>query len=233
MKHSRRHTENIALLEKGTEYTLSEGISILKKAKSAKFDETVDVAIRLGVDPRRADQMIRGAVSLPHGTGKQVRVLVLASDAKQKEAKDAGADYVGLEDYLQKIQEGWLECDVIIATPDVMSSVGKFGKILGPRGMMPNPKSGTVTFDVAKAVQEVKAGKIEFRVERTGIVHVGVGKLSFDEQKIKENIKAFVETIIRVKPVTAKGQYIRSATISSTMGPGIRIDRNALMDEVK
>jgi large subunit ribosomal protein L1 len=233
MKHSRRHNENITLIKRGVEYSLDEGISILKKAKSAKFDETVDVAIRLGVDPRRADQMLRGAVSLPNGTGKSVRVLVLASDAKQKEATDAGADYVGLDEYLQKIQGGWLDCDVIIATPDVMSSVGKFGKVLGPRGMMPNPKSGTVTFEVAKAVKEVKAGKIEFRVDRTGIVHVGVGKLSFDHQKIKENIKAFVETIVRIKPTSQKGQYIRSATISSTMGPGIHIDRNALMEEIK
>ncbi len=233
MKRSRRYMENSALLEKGAEYTLDEAISLLKKIKTAKFDETVDVALRLGVDPRRADQMVRGAVSLPHGTGKSVRVLVLTKGTKEKEAEDAGADYVGLDEYLQKIQGGWLEFDAVIATPDVMSSVGKLGKILGPRGLMPNPKSGTVTFDVGKAVQEVKAGKIEFRVDRTGIIHVGIGKLSFEAQQIKDNVKTFVDTIVRMKPASTKGQYIRSATISSTMGPGIRIERNALMDEIK
>jgi large subunit ribosomal protein L1 len=233
MKRSKRYIENKALLTKETDYTLDESISLLKKTKSAKFDETVNVALRLGIDPRRSDQMIRGAVSLPHGIGKEVRVLVLTKGAKETEAQDAGADYVGLDDYLEKIKEGWLECDVIIATPDVMSSVGKFGKILGPKGMMPNPKSGTVTFDVGQAVKEVKAGKIEFRVDRNAIVHVGVGKLSFEEDKLKDNIKTFIETIIRMKPASTKGQYLKSATLSSTMGPGIHLERAALLDEIK
>ena len=233
MKRSKRYTENQKKVEKGKEFTLDESIALLKSTANAKFDETIDVALRLGVDPRHSEQMIRGAVSLPHGLGKTVRVLVLTKGAKEKEAQEAGADYVGLDDYLEKIQQGWFEFDVIIATPDVMSSVGKFGKILGPKGLMPNPKSGTVTFDVAKAVQEVKAGKIEFRVDRTGIVHVGVGKVSFEENKIKDNVKTFIETIIRMRPASAKGQYLKSATISSTMGLGIRLDKNALLEEIK
>ncbi|MEE4312839.1 MAG: 50S ribosomal protein L1 [candidate division KSB1 bacterium] len=233
MKHSKRYNKSQDKLENGKEYTLDEGVALLKSFEAAKFDETVDVALRLGIDPRHADQMVRGAVSLPHGIGKTVRVLVLTKGAKEAEAKEAGADYVGLDDYLEKIQQGWFEFDVIIATPDVMSSLGKFGKILGPKGLMPNPKSGTVTFDVGKAVQEVKAGKIEFRAERNGIVHVGVGKLSFDGDKIRENIVAFMETIVRMKPASIKGQYLRSVTISSTMGPGIRLDRSALMDALK
>ena len=233
MKRSKRYTENQKKVEKGKEFTLDESIALLKSTANAKFDETIDVALRLGVDPRHSEQMIRGAVSLPHGLGKTVRVLVLTKGAKEKEAQEAGADYVGLDDYLEKIQQGWFEFDVIIATPDVMSSVGKFGKILGPKGLMPNPKSGTVTFDVAKAVQEVKAGKIEFRVDRTGIVHVGVGKVYFEENKIKDNVKTFIETIIRMRPASAKGQYLKSATISSTMGLGIRLDKNALLEEIK
>lgn len=233
MKRSKRYKENQSKIEKGKEYSLDEGIALLKALKKAKFDETVDVALRLGVDPRHADQMIRGAVSLPNGLGKTIRVLVLTKGAKEREANEAGADYVGLDDYLEKIQQGWLDFDVIIATPDVMSVVGRFGKILGPKGLMPNPKSGTITFEIEKAVKEVKAGKIEFRVDRNGIVHVGVGKLSFDDNKIKDNIKAFVETIIRMKPASAKGQYLRSATIASTMGPAIRLDRNALLEEIK
>ena len=233
MKRTKRYKTNQKDLEKGKEYTLDEGVSLLKSTANAKFDETIDVALRLGIDPRHADQMIRGAVSLPHGLGKTIRVLVLTKGAKEKEAKDAGADYVGLDEYLEKIKQGWFEFDVIIATPDVMSAVGKFGKILGPKGLMPNPKSGTVTLDVGKTIEEVKAGKIEFRVDRTGIVHVGVGKASFEENKIKDNIKAFVETIVRMKPASAKGQYLKTATISSTMGLGIRLNRNALLDELK
>ncbi|MBN1155584.1 50S ribosomal protein L1 [candidate division KSB1 bacterium] len=233
MKRSKRYNKNSEILEKGKEYSLDEAIDLMKQCAPAKFDETVDVALRLGVDPRHSDQMIRGAVSLPHGLGKTVRVLVLTKGAKEKEAQDAGADYVGLDEYLDKIQEGWFEFDVIVATPDVMGNLGKFGKILGPKGLMPNPKSGTVTFDVGKAVQEVKAGKIDFRVDRTGIVHVAVGKVSFENQKIRDNIKTFIETIIRMKPATAKGQYLRSATISSTMGPGIHLDRSLLLEEVK
>jgi len=233
MKRSKRYIKNSEILEKGKEYSLDEAIELLKKCAPAKFDETVDVAVRLGVDPRHSDQMLRGAVSLPHGLGKTVRVLVLTKGAKEKEAQEAGADYVGLDEYLEKIQEGWFEFDVIIATPDVMGNIGKFGKILGPKGLMPNPKSGTVTFDIGKAVQEVKAGKIEFRVDRTGIVHVAVGKISFENQKIRDNIKAILDTIIRLKPASAKGQYLRSAAISSTMGPGIRLDRSLLLEEAK
>ncbi len=233
MKISKRHTKNLEKIQQGKEYTLEEGIDFLKQSEKAKFDETVDVALRLGVDPRHSDQMIRGAVSLPHGLGKTVRVLVLTKGAKEKEASDAGADYVGLDDYLEKIQGGWFDFDVIVATPDVMSAVGKFGKILGPKGLMPNPKSGTVTFDIGKAVKEVKAGKVEFRVDRTGIVHIGVGKLSFDKENIKHNVLAIVETIIRMKPASAKGQYLKSATISSTMGIGVRLDKAALLEQIK
>lgn len=233
MKRSKRYLDIRKKIESGKEYSLDDAISLLKATANAKFDETVDVALRLGVDPRHADQMIRGAVSMPHGIGKTVRVLVLTKGIKETEAKEAGADYIGLDDYLEKIQQGWLEFDVIIATPDVMGAVGKLGKILGPKGLMPNPKSGTVTMDVGKAVKEVKAGKIEFRVDRTGIVHVGVGKVSFDQNKIKDNVKAFVDTIIRMKPASAKGQYLRSATITSTMGVGIRLDRSMLLEEIK
>ncbi|MBD3289889.1 50S ribosomal protein L1 [candidate division KSB1 bacterium] len=233
MKRSKRYKEIISQMDRGKKYSLDEAIQILKSAPKAQFDETIDFALNLGVNPRHADQMIRGAVSLPHGLGKTVRVLVLTKGAKEKEAKDAGADYVGLEDYLEKIQEGWFEFDVIIATPDVMSSVGKFGKILGPKGLMPNPKSGTVTFDIEQTVKEVKAGKIEFRVDRNGIIHVGVGKISFEADKLKDNVKAFVDKIVRMRPASLKGQYLRSATISGTMTPGIKLDRSLLLDELK
>lgn len=233
MKQSKRYRENQQKIESGKEYSLDDAIKLLKSTATAKFDETIDVALRLGVDPRHADQNIRGAVSLPHGIGKSVRVLVLTKGVKEKEAKDAGADYVGLDEYLEKIQQGWFEFDVIIATPDAMSAVGKLGKILGPKGLMPNPKSGTVTMEVANTVKEVKAGKIEFRVDRNGILHVGIGKVSFAENKIRENIVAFVDKVIRMKPASAKGQYLKTATISSTMGPGIRLDRNLLLDEIK
>ena len=204
-------------------YTLAEAAALVKSASFAKFDETVDIAVNLGVDPRHADQVVRGTVVLPHGTGKSVRVLVLAQGDRAKAAEDAGADFVGLE-YIQKLKDGWLECDVIVATPDVMGQLGTLGRVLGPRGLMPNPKAGTVTMDVAKAVREIKAGKIEFRVDKTGNVHAPVGKVSFSESQLADNVQAFMDTILRAKPAAAKGTYIRSATISSTMGPGVRLD---------
>lgn len=195
----------------------------VKNSAYAKFDESVDVAVRLGVDPKHADQIVRGTVSLPHGTGKKIRVLVIAQGEKVKEAEGAGADYVGL-DYVQKIKEGWLDTDVIVATPDVMGQLGALGKVLGPRGLMPNPKAGTVTMDVAKAVKELKAGKIEFRVDKSGIVHAAVGKKSFTAQQLADNLQAFMDAIVKAKPSAAKGHYIRSVTVSSTMGPGVRVD---------
>lgn len=225
MKLTKRQKEISKQVDLKKEYKISEAVSILKKFAKAKFDESVDIAIKLGVDPKHADQVVRGTVSLPYGTGKSVKVLVIAKPDKQDEAKDAGADYVGYEDYLQKIQEGWTDIDVIIAAPDVMSELGKLGKILGPRGLMPNPKSGTVTPNVGQAVTEVKAGKIDFRVDKNGIVHSIVGKASFDENKLKENIITFLNTIIKLKPAAAKGTYIKSIAISSTMGPGVLIDK--------
>lgn len=233
MKRSKRYHQLASKLERGKEYLLEEAIPLLKEFATTKFDQSVEVAVRLGVDPRHADQMVRGTVTLPNGTGKSVRVLVLTKGAKEKEAQEAGADYVGLDEYVEKLQQGWLDCDVIIATPDVMNVVGRLGKILGPKGMMPNPKSGTVTFEVGQAVKDVKAGKIDFRVDRNGNLHAAVGKLSFDAAKIKENVRAFIEMVIRLKPASAKGQYLRSVTLSSTMGPGIRLDRAALIDEIK
>jgi len=207
------------------EYTVAEAVEIVKQTASAKFSEAVDIAVRLGVDPKKADQAIRGTVALPHGIGKQVRVLVIAKPPKDEEAKAAGADHVGFKDYLEKIQQGWADIDVIIASPDVMGELGKLGKILGPRGLMPNPKSGTVAADVAKAVKEIKAGKIEFRVDKAGIVHATIGKAGFEKEKLEENIRAFLTTIVRLKPSTAKGTYVRSIAISTTMGPGVHIDR--------
>lgn len=233
MKRSRRYTEAASKLVNTKEYVLDDAIEFLKSYPKAKFDESIEVALRLGVNPKYADQMVRGTVTLPNGTGKSVSVLVLTKGAKEKEAKDAGADFVGLDEYVEKLQQGWTECDVIIATPDVMGIIGKLGRVLGPKGLMPNPKSGTVTLDVAKAVKEVKAGKIEFRVDRNGNLHAAVGKLSFEKQQIKENILAFIDTVIRLKPTTAKGQYLRSATVTSTMGPGITLERSALLDELK
>ena len=233
MKRSKRYKTIASKVEKGKEYSLDEAVKLLKDFTTTKFDESVEVALRLGVDPRHADQMIRGTVSLPNGTGKTVRVLVLTKGSKEKEAREAGADFVGLDEYVEKLQQGWLECDVIIATPDAMSTVGKLGRILGPKGMMPNPKSGTVTSDVGQTVKEVKAGKIDFRVDRNGNLHVAAGKISFDESQVKENVKAFLETVLRLRPASAKGQYIKSATLSTTMGPGIPLDRAALMDELK
>lgn len=233
MKRSKRYNEQVAKLGKGQTYGLEPAVEIMKNTASAKFDESIDIAVRLGVDPRHADQMVRGTVALPHGTGKTVRVLVLTKGGKEKEAKEAGADYVGMDEYVEKLQQGWLECDVIIATPDAMSTVGKLGRILGPKGMMPNPKSGTVTFEVGQAIKDVKAGRIDFRVDRNGNLHVAAGKASFTAAQIKDNVKAFLEMIVRLKPASAKGQYIRSVTLSTTMGPGVKLDRAALMDELK
>jgi large subunit ribosomal protein L1 len=228
MKHSKRFTTATTKVNLKKLYTIEEAIDIIKETATAKFNEGVDIAVRLGVDPKKADQAIRGTVSLPHGIGKDVRVLVLAKPPKDDEARAAGADHAGLAEYVQKLQTGWADIDVIIAAPDVMGEVGKLGKILGPRGLMPNPKSGTVTADVAKAVKEVKAGKIEFRVDKAGILHTTVGKANFEKQKLVENIQAFLNTVIRLKPTSAKGQYVRSIAISSTMGPGVKIDRNVL-----
>lgn len=226
MKLTKKQKKESQAADFSKEYNLNEAISILKKGEKAKFDESVDIAVNLGVDPKHADQVVRGTVSLPNGTGKSVRVLVIAKPEKQQEAKDAGADHVGFEDYLKKIGEGWTDIDVIIAAPDTMAELGKLGKVLGPRGLMPNPKSGTVTPNIGQAVKEVKGGKIDFRVEKTGIVHTSIGKLSFDENKIKENLSAFLNTIIKLKPSASKGTYIKAITLSSTMGKGIKIDKN-------
>lgn len=213
-------------------YPIAAALDVVKQASFAKFDETVDVAVRLGVDPRHADQMVRGAVVLPNGLGKDVRVLVFAKGEKEKEAADAGADYVGAEDLVAKIQEGWFEFDTAIATPDMMGVVGKIGKILGPRGLMPNPKVGTVTFEVGKAVKESKAGKVEFRVEKAGIVHAPVGKVSFDAEKLKGNLLALVEALVKAKPSAAKGTYIKKISVSSTMGPGINLDVSDVTSQI-
>ncbi len=226
MKESKRFKAAAAKIDAKKEYSIEEAIGRVKEAATAKFTESVDIAVRLGVDPKKADQAVRGTVSLPHGVGKEVRVLVLAKPPRDEEAKAAGADHAGLAEYIQKIQGGWADIDVIIATPDVMGEVGRLGKVLGPRGLMPNPKSGTVTLDVAKAVKEVKAGKIEFRVDKAGIVHASVGKASFEPKQLAENIHAFLNTVVRLKPATAKGTYVKSINLSSTMGPGVRIDRN-------
>jgi len=213
-----------AKVDRNKSYTLQDGVELVKGAAYAKFDETVDVAVRLGVDPRHADQMVRGAVVLPHGLGKEVRVLVFAKGEKEKEARDAGADYVGSDDLVAKIQEGWFDFDTAIATPDMMGVVGKIGKLLGPRGLMPNPKVGTVTFDVGRAVKESKSGKVEFRVEKAGIVHAPVGKASFASDLLKENLLALVDALVKAKPSAAKGTYIKKISVSSTMGPGVRLD---------
>jgi large subunit ribosomal protein L1 len=213
-----------AKVEPGKRYSLKEAAEIVASTAGTKFDETVDAAVRLGVNPAHADQMVRGSVVLPHGLGKTVRILVFAKGEKEKEALEAGADLVGNDDVIEKIKGGWMEFDRVIATPDMMGSVGKIGKILGPRGLMPNPKVGTVTFEVANAVKELKAGKVEFRVEKAGIVHSPVGKVSFGAEKLRDNVSALLETIIKLKPASSKGTYIKSISISSTMGAGVRID---------
>jgi large subunit ribosomal protein L1 len=213
----------VSKVDRTRQYPIPEAVALVKDSSFAKFDETVDVAVNLGVDPRHADQVVRGTVVLPHGTGKSVRVLVITQGDRVREAEAAGADFVGVE-YIQKIKDGWLECDVIVATPDVMGQLGALGRVLGPRGLMPNPKAGTVTMDVSKAVREIKAGKIEFRVDKSGNVHAPVGKVSFSSTQLSDNVQAFMDTIARVKPAAAKGTYIRSATVSSTMGPGVRLE---------
>ncbi|MCL5062977.1 MAG: 50S ribosomal protein L1 [Nitrospiraceae bacterium] len=224
MKMGKKMDSAISNIDLNKEYSIEEAIALVKESKFTKFDETVDMAINLGVDAKKSDQMVRGTVVLPYGTGKTVRVLVFAKGEKEKEAKDAGADYVGAEDLVEKIQQGWLEFDKTVATPDLMGLVGKLGKILGPRGLMPNPKLGTVTFDIAKAVKEIKAGKVEYKVEKAGIVHVPVGKASFDKEKLLENTMAILKSVTKAKPSTSKGKYIKKITISSTMGIGVKID---------
>ena len=209
-------------------YTLEEAAKVVKEITFTKFDSSVDLDVRLGVDPKKSDQMVRGVVSLPHGIGKTVRVLVLATPDKQQEAKEAGADHVGLDDYIQKIEGGWTDIDVIICTPTVMAKVGKLGKVLGPRGLMPNPKSGTVTLEVGKAVKEVKAGKIDFKIDKQGIIHVGIGKASFPAESIRDNAAEMIQTLAKLKPASAKGAYFRSITISTTMSPGVTVDANSI-----
>ena len=208
-------------------YSLAEATALVKECSNVKFDATVDIAVRLGVDPRKANQMVRGTVSLPHGTGKSVRVLVLCNPDKEQEAKDAGADFVGLDEYIDKIKGGWTEIDVIITTPQVMGKVGALGRVLGPRGLMPNPKSGTVTMEVGKAVQDVKAGKIDFKVDKYGIIHASVGKVSFDAKQLEENAAEVLSTLMRLKPSASKGTYMLSIALSSTMGPGIKVDQKS------
>lgn len=223
-KRGKRFEESLKTTDRTKGYPLNEAVEALQKGKKCKFDETIDVAIRLGVDPKQADQMVRGTAMLPHGTGKSLRVAVITKGEKEREAKAAGADVVGSEDLIEKIKGGWLEFDKVIATPDMMGLVGKLGGLLGPRGLMPNPKSGTVTMDVVKAVKDLKGGKIEFRVEKAGIVHAVAGKSSFTPDQLRENISSLMESIVKAKPQAAKGTYIKSVTISTTMGPGIRID---------
>jgi large subunit ribosomal protein L1 len=213
----------VSKVDRARQYPIPDAVGLVKDSSFAKFDETVDVAVNLGVDPRHADQVVRGTVVLPHGTGKSVRVLVITQGDRVREAEAAGADFVGIE-YIQKIKDGWLDTDVIVATPDIMGQLGALGRVLGPRGLMPNPKAGTVTMDVGRAVREIKAGKIEFRVDKSGNVHAPVGKVSFSKDQLAANVQAFMDTIARVKPAAAKGTYIRSATVSSTMGPGVRLE---------
>jgi large subunit ribosomal protein L1 len=223
-RKGKNHSQARQKVDRTMKYNLEEAIQLATEVSHVKFDETLDIAIRLGVNPKKADQMVRGTVVLPHGTGKTSRVLVFAKGEKAKEAEKAGADHVGAEDLIEKIQGGWLEFDKAVATPDMMGQVGKLGKILGPRGLMPNPKVGTVTFDIARAVSEIKGGKVEFRVEKAGIVHAPVGKVSFGAEKLAENAKALLDTVIRAKPPTSKGVYLRGIALSTTMGPGIKVD---------
>ncbi|MBE3587519.1 MAG: 50S ribosomal protein L1 [Thermoanaerobacteraceae bacterium] len=224
-KHGKKFMEALKKVDRTVAYDPAEALALVKDMAAAKFDETVEVAVKLGVDPRHADQQVRGAVVLPHGTGKTRTVLVFAKGEKAKEAEEAGADFVGAEDMVAKIQqEGWLGFDVAIATPDMMGMVGRLGRILGPRGLMPNPKTGTVTFDIAQAVREVKAGKIEYRVDKAGIIHAPIGKVSFDTTKLVENLRTLIEQLIRVKPAAARGQYIKGVTVCSTMGPGVKVN---------
>ena len=227
-KLTKKQNEAASKIEKSKLYSLKDASALLKDVASAKFDESVDIAVRLGVDPRKANQMVRGVVTLPHGTGKDVKVLALVTPDKEAEALAAGADYVGLDDYLQKIKDGWTDVDVIITMPSVMGKLGPLGRILGPRGLMPNPKTGTVTMDVAKAVQEVKAGKIDFKVDKTGIIHAGIGRISFESDKIVDNAHEIIQTLIKLKPTAAKGTYIKSIYLTSTMSPAIALDPKAV-----
>jgi large subunit ribosomal protein L1 len=221
----KKYKESIQLVDRQKRYdNVQEVMELVKKMTTTKFDASVDVAVRLGVDPRHADQMVRGAVVLPHGTGKSVRVVVFAQGEKEKEAREAGADFVGADDLVQKIQDGWLDFDKVIATPDMMGKVGRLGRVLGPRGLMPNPKVGTVTTDVARAVKETKAGRVEFRVERAGIIHAPIGRASFDADKLADNFNALMEVLVRLRPATLKGSYIKSIAVSSTMSPGVKVD---------
>ncbi len=227
----KRHIKNLESYNVVDEYDLKDAISIMKSFSKTKFDESVDLAINLGVDPRHADQLVRGTVSLPNGTGKNIKVLVLTKDDEQsKQSIDAGADFAGFDDLFSKIEKGWVDFDVMIATPDIMPQVGKLGKVLGPRGLMPNPKTGTVTKDVVKAISEVKAGKVEFRVDKFGVIHMSIGKLSFEEDKLFENISTCIKAIVKAKPSSVKGTYLKKFTISSTMGPGIKIDKTSFMN---
>lgn len=223
MRRGKKFASAVATIERGKLYGSAEAIDVVKAAAFAKFDESVDVAVHLGVDPRHADQIVRGTVALPHGTGKNVRVLVIAQGDKARDAESAGADFVGPE-YVDKIKGGWLDCDVVVATPDMMGKVGPLGRILGPRGLMPNPKSGTVTMDVGLAVKEIKAGKIEYRVDKTGNLHAPIGKVSFTKEQLAENLEAFMESVVRAKPAASKGTYIKQVSVSSTMGPGVKVD---------
>ena len=227
-KLTKKQKEAASKIDKNKLYSLKDASALIKVVASAKFDESVDIAVRLGVDPRKANQMVRGVVALPHGTGKDVKVLALVTPDKEAEAKAAGADYVGLDDYLQKIKDGWTDVDVIITMPAVMGKLGPLGRILGPRGLMPNPKTGTVTMEIGKAVAEVKAGKIDFKVDKTGIVHAGIGRISFDADKIVENANEIIQTLIKLKPTAAKGTYIKSIYLTSTMSPAIALDPKAI-----
>jgi large subunit ribosomal protein L1 len=227
-KLTKNQKNAMAKIEKGKAYPLNEAAALIKETSFTKFDSSVDLAVRLGVDPRKANQMVRGVVTLPHGTGKTIRVLALVTPDKEQEAKDAGADFVGLDEYIDKIKGGWTDVDVIVTMPSAMGKIGPLGRILGPRGLMPNPKSGTVTMDIAKAVSDVKGGKIDFKVDRFGIVHAGIGKASFTSDKIKENAEELIKTLIKMKPTAAKGTYIKSIYLSSTMGPGIAVDSKSI-----
>ncbi len=227
-KLTKKQKEALSKVEKGRFYSLEEGAALVKEVNTAKFDASVDIAVRSGVDPRKANQMVRGVVSLPHGTGKDVKVLALVTPDKEAEAKEAGADYVGLDEYLDKIKKGWTDVDVIVTMPAVMGKLGPLGRILGPRGLMPNPKSGTVTMEIGKAVAEVKSGKIDFKVDKYGIIHAGIGKVSFDPAQLKENAQELIQTLIKLKPTAAKGTYVKSIFLSSTMSPGIAIDSKSV-----
>jgi large subunit ribosomal protein L1 len=223
-KRGKKHQEALKLVDRSKSYEIEEAVKLIKESAKANFDETVEAAFRLGVDPKKADQQIRGAMVLPHGTGKTQRVLVFAKGDKAKEAEEAGADYVGESDYINQINQGWFEFDVIVATPDMMAEVGKLGRVLGPKGLMPNPKTGTVTFEVEKAVKDIKAGKVEYRVDKSANIHVPIGKASFEDEKLQENFAALAEQLVKVKPQSSKGIYLKNVSVSSTMGPGIKVD---------